>query len=68
MYDILDKASTVLSRGDSVLFILHGLGERGVLRGKIWSSLKRERIVESFEAADKEDGGGAFTKVKLKRP
>ena len=62
-----DKFSRSIMAGRSVVYILHGHGERGVLKQKIRSWLQSERqLVKRFEPADHSDGGDALTKVELR--
>lgn len=50
-----------------VVYVLHGHGT-GVLKQKLREWFKRDREwVQSYRAADKDDGGDAFTRVQLKK-
>ena len=61
------KFSSALMTGRPVVYILHGHGTGGILKSKIRNWLATERdLVQKFEAADKADGGDAFTRVELK--
>merc|ERR1712176_286705 len=63
---IINKMSSCLQSGRSVIFIMHGFGERGTLRDKIRNWLKSEKLlVKKFRRADTLDGGDSFTKVEL---
>ena len=63
---IRDKFSTCLLNGRSTVYILHGHGTGGVLKSKIRAWLKTEKLVKSHTAADRSDGGDAFTRVDLR--
>jgi DNA mismatch repair protein MutS2 len=63
---IRDKFSMCLMNGRSTMYILHGHGTGGVLKSKIRSWLKTEKLVKSHAAADRSDGGDAFTRVDLR--
>jgi len=62
-----DKFSMSIMAGRSVVYILHGHGERGILKQKVRAWLQSERaIVKRFSPADQSDGGDALTKVELR--
>ena len=64
---ILDRISVCLQANRMVVYVLHGFGERGVLRTKVRDWLKSERtLVKRSSPADPSDGGDAFTKVELR--
>ena len=63
---IRDKFSTCLLNGRSTVYILHGHGTGGVLKSKIRAWLRTEKLVKSHAAADRSDGGDAFTRVDLR--
>jgi len=64
---IMEKMNMGMVSNRSVLFILHGYGERGTLRNKIRGWLKNQRdLVQKWKSADASDGGDSFTKVELK--
>jgi DNA mismatch repair protein MutS2 len=63
---IRDKFSSCLLTGRSTVYILHGHGTGGVLKSKIRAWLKTEKLVKSHAAADRSDGGDAFTRVDLR--
>ena len=49
------------------VFLLHGHGEGGILKTKIRDWLRSEKeLVKSFAPASSEDGGDAYTVVRLK--
>lgn len=51
-----------------VVYILHGHGTQGVLKSKLRTWLGRDKQwVKKWSAADKDDGGDAFTRVELKK-
>jgi DNA-nicking Smr family endonuclease len=54
-------------RSWQVVYILHGHGEKGVLKQKVRAWLQSERtLVKRFSSADQADGGDAFTRVELR--
>ena len=62
-----DKFSMSIMSGRPVVYILHGHGEKGILKTKIRNWLKSERtLVKRFAPADQSDGGDAFTRVELR--
>lgn len=64
---IKDKFSASLMNGRTTVYILHGHGTGGVLKGKIRNWLRTERgLVKRWQPADREDGGDALTRVELK--
>lgn len=63
---VRDKFSTCLMSGRPVVYILHGHGTGGVLKAKIRAWLKSDKLVKEFGAADRSDGGDAFTRVDLR--
>lgn len=64
---IQEQISWSLLGNQMTFFILHGYGEKGILRTKIRNWLKTERtLVKKFGSADRSDGGDSFTKVELK--
>ena len=64
---VLDRISMCLQANRMVLYVLHGYGERGVLRTKVRDWLKSERtLVKRSSPADSSDGGDAFTKIELR--
>jgi len=63
-----DKFSGVMMNKNAVVYILHGHGEKGVLKQKLREWLKRDRIwVKNYKPADISDGGDAFTMVRVKK-
>jgi DNA mismatch repair protein MutS2 len=69
--EAMAKATEAFSRclmgGRSVVYILHGHGTGGVLKGKIRSWLQSQRsLVKRYQPADNADGGNAFTRVELR--
>lgn len=61
------KFSMALMAGRTVVYILHGHGEKGVLKQKVRAWLQSERqLVKRFSSADQADGGDAFTRVELR--
>lgn len=64
---IMDRISMCLQANRTVIYVLHGYGERGILRTKVRDWLKSERsLVKRSSPADSSDGGDAFTKVELR--
>ena len=63
---VKDKFSSCLMSGRPVVYILHGYGTGGVLKSKIRTWLKSEKLVKNFGAAEMSDGGDAFTRVDLR--
>lgn len=64
---VRSKFSSALMTGRSVVFVLHGHGTGGVLKGKIRAWLQSERqLVKEFGAADRTDGGDALTRVRIR--
>ena len=63
---IRDTFSTCLLNGRSTVYILHGHGTGGILKSKIRAWLRTEKLVKSHVAADRSDGGDAFTRVDLR--
>ncbi|KAI2507239.1 DNA-binding domain of DNA mismatch repair MUTS family [Fragilaria crotonensis] len=64
---ILDRISMCLQANRMVMYVLHGYGEKGVLRSKVRDWLKSERtLVKRSSPADSSDGGDAFTKIELR--
>mmetsp|Transcript_30021 Transcript_30021/g.44384 ORF Transcript_30021/g.44384 Transcript_30021/m.44384 type:complete len:1025 (+) Transcript_30021:254-3328(+) len=63
---IKSKISTSVQSGRSVIYVLHGYGERATLRTKVRDWLKTERqLVRRWNPADPSDGGDSFTKIEL---
>ena len=64
---ILEKISMCLQANRLVIYVLHGYGERGILRTKVRDWLKAERtLIKRSSPADASDGGDAFTKIELR--
>ena len=64
---IMDKISMGLQANRMVIYVLHGYGEKGILRTKVRNWLNSERsLVKRSSSADSSDGGDAFTKVELR--
>jgi DNA mismatch repair protein MutS2 len=63
----MQKFSSCLLGGRSVVYILHGHGTSGVLKSKIrmWLSSERQ-LVKRWQPADVSDGGDALTRVELR--
>ena len=50
-----------------VVFLLHGHGEKGILKNKLRDWLRTEKeFVQKYAPANQEDGGDAYTIVHLK--
>jgi len=63
-----DKFSGVMMNKNAAVYILHGHGEKGVLKQKLREWLKRDRLwVKNYKPADISDGGDAFTMVRIKK-
>mmetsp|Transcript_20824 Transcript_20824/g.31370 ORF Transcript_20824/g.31370 Transcript_20824/m.31370 type:complete len:1017 (+) Transcript_20824:76-3126(+) len=65
----IDEAKSKITSkfgGQSVIYVLHGYGERAVLRTKIREWLKSEKqLVRRWNPAGAADGGDSFTKVEF---
>ena len=64
---VRDKISMSIVANMMVICVLHGYGEKGILRTKLRNWLKTEgQLVKKCRPADQSDGGDSFTKIDLK--